>query len=69
MRRLLIPMSEKALYRLAEVAEKERREPRQQAAYLLELALGIADDRQPPVLNKNSNLEQSAQANQELVPA
>jgi hypothetical protein len=39
-------MSESVLYRLAIVAEKERRDPRQQAAYILEHALRIAEEPQ-----------------------
>jgi hypothetical protein len=42
MRRFYIVLNERTLYQLAEVAERERREPRQQAAYMLERAVATA---------------------------
>ena len=39
MRLLYVPLSAELLARLCQIAERERREPREQAAYLLERAL------------------------------
>ena len=39
MRLLYVPLRAEALERLCRLAERERRQPREQAAYLLELAL------------------------------
>jgi hypothetical protein len=61
MRRILIPMSESVLYRLAVVAEQERRDPRQQAAYMLERALGITND-QLNSLNTRRDAEPAREA-------
>ncbi len=57
MRRIYITVSESTLDRLAEVARKERREPRQQAAYILEMALAKVREAQPRMQSELNNEE------------